>query len=79
MKTHGAVGRRLLLGALGVVLLPAVALAEKDCTLRRSLFYTSDCPGQLTIYVYETIACNGEVHYHGHALSRTGSCPQYAE
>lgn len=72
--------RRVLAAAIAVVLLPGVGAAEEACTLRRSVFFTSDCPGQLTEYVYETIVCpGGNIHWHGHVLSRSGSCMSSGE
>lgn len=69
--------KSLLFLALALVLTPAAARA--DCSLRRSVFYTSACPGQLCSYAMETIVCDGEIHWHGHLLGCDGTCPVNAE
>lgn len=66
-------------GLLSIAILPSIARAQGDCTIRRSLFYTSACQGQLSTYAMETIICNGQIHWHGHLVSSVGTCPQYAE
>jgi hypothetical protein len=68
---------RCFAGLLALAIVPSVARAE--CTIRRSLFYTSACTNQVCTYAMETVVCDGEVHWHGHLLGCEGTCPQYAE
>lgn len=65
--------------AAGVIGTTERAVAEEACTVRRGYYYESACKGQLTTYVYETVICDGNVHYHLHKVASEGTCPQYAE
>ena len=76
---HMSAYHRVVLAGLTLALAVPTAQAQSGCTLRRSLFYTQNCPNQVCTYAMETVVCDGEVHWHGHFLGCNFECPARVE